>query len=150
MIRIHAESVFRREVAQVMEEHCLCTWHEDRIISPGVPDLHYVCKGLPGEYRVGWLELKAISKFIGAKRVHVEPSQHQYARKWGPHMPIHFLVKVGKKVYLIPSNMSREISLAVDDSYLVSAADHVFDMDSDFHTLPDKLKTITRVHNGAV
>jgi hypothetical protein len=150
MIRTHAESIFRKEVAQAMEGHCLYTWHEDRIISPGVPDLHYVCKGLPGEYRVGWLELKAISAFGDMKRVHVEPSQHQYARKWGPHMPIHFLVKVGKKAYLIPSSMSREISLAVDASYLAAAADHVYDMATDFHTLPDKLKTITRIHNGTV
>ncbi len=147
MIRLHAEMVFRKEVAEAIGDDCLFTWHEDRIISPGVPDLHYVCKGT-GKYQVGWLELKAISKFSEGKKIHVEPSQHQYARKWGAAMPIHFLVKVGKKVYLIPSSMSREISLALDESYLAAAADRVFTIGEDFHALPEELRKITRIHNG--
>lgn len=149
MIRTHAEMVFRKEVAEVIENDCLFTWHEDRAISPGVPDLHYVCKGSSEcKYQVGWLELKAISRFSDGKRIHVEPSQHQYMRKWGAAMPIHFLAKVGKKVYLIPSNMSREISLALDESYLASAAKRVFTMGGDFGALPEELKRITRIHHG--
>lgn len=150
MIRTHAEMVFRKEVAEVLNHgDCLFTWHEDRGISPGVPDLHYVCKGLGFcGYQVGWLELKAISKFGAGKRIHVEPSQHQYMRKWGDLMPIHFLVKVEKAVYLIPSNASREISSALDGSYLAAAADNIFTIGVDFHTLPETLRNITRISNG--
>ena len=143
MIRTHAEMVFRKEVDNVISEECLFTWHEDRIISPGVPDLHYVCKN--GDFRVGWLELKAIHKFGDGKRIHVEPSQHQYMRKWGAAMPIHFLIKVGKNIYLIPSSASREVAMATDEFYLAAASVSKFTMGDDFHTLPHTLREITRI-----
>ena len=60
------ESKLRRSVDSRMAGSWLFTWHEDREISPGVPDLHYVMKptgeigDIGTEYRVGWLELKAI------------------------------------------------------------------------------------------
>ena len=143
MIRTLAETEFRKEVNATISEECLFTWHEDRIISPGVPDLHYVCKN--GNFRVGWLELKAIRKFGDGKKILIEPSQHQYMRKWGAAMPIHFLIKVGKSIYLIPSNASREISLATEESYLAAASVSKFTMGDDFHMLPHTLREITRI-----
>lgn len=106
------ETQLRGYVNTHMKGAWLMTWHEDREISPGVPDLHYVMLG--GDHRVGWLELKAIDTEISySRRVKVEPSQHQYLRRWCPLMPIHFLVRIKMDVFMVPGEMSKQLSAAV-------------------------------------
>ena len=94
-----AELRFRHYLGPAMAGHWMMTWHEDRHISPGVPDLHYV---IDEDCRVGWLELKAMEVELSKSyRVKVEPSQHQYIRRWLPYMPIHFLIRTKRTVYLV-------------------------------------------------
>ena len=58
------------------------TWHEDREITPGVPDLSYVM--LPNEsiwqYETGWLELKAVETKPGRLRSTARPRREDYER----------------------------------------------------------------------
>lgn len=123
------------------------TWHEDREITPGVPDLHYVMKGEPGEeFRVGWLELKAIdTRITKTQRIGVEPSQHQYLRRWVPYMPIHFMVRIQERIYIVPGKWAKELSQACceADMKLLSLLD--FDQQQLAEVLPPFLKEITRI-----
>lgn len=98
-----AELKFRRFLGTAMAGQWMTTWHEDRHISPGVPDLHYVMID-EEHHQVGWLELKAIDVELSkSHRIKVEPSQHQYMRRWLLLMPIHFLIRVKRIVYLVDS-----------------------------------------------
>lgn len=122
------ELKFRHFLAPKMQEYWLMTWHEDREISPGVPDLHYVMNsplGQLSEYRVGWLELKAVDNPLNSRtKISVEPSQHQYIRRWLDKMPMHFLVRVIDRIYIIPAKWSKEIAVARCDYDLsIIAAD---------------------------
>jgi hypothetical protein len=92
--------------------HWSFVWHEDREISPGVPDLHY-SMGPKETHRIGWLELKAKDKELSkSARITVEPSQHQFIPKWAPLMPIHFLIRVRNTVFLIDGTRHRMVSSA--------------------------------------
>ena len=136
---------FRHYIEPRMREEWMMTWHEDREISPGVPDLHYVMKG-DVTFRVGWLELKAIDKPIGkTSYIGVEASQHQYIRKWKDHMPIHFLVRIETQVYLIPGAYSTHLALArcLADIKLLSLVE--FPQGEIATHLPPILKSITRI-----
>lgn len=141
------ETKLRDYIKFPMKEHWMMTWHEDREISPGVPDLHYVMKGEPGEkFCVGWLELKAIdTRITKSQRIGVEPSQHQYLRRWVPHMPIHFMVRIQDHIYIVPGAWSRELSQAVCDTdmKLLSVCD--FQQQQLAEVLPPFLKEITRI-----
>lgn len=141
------ETKFRRSVDTRMVNKWVFTWHEDREISPGVPDLHYVMRSDHGfVYRVGWLELKAVDlNLTPSKRIHVEPSQHQYCRKWTPHMPIHFLVRVQERVFLIPGQLSPHISAANCRADLAVLAIAQFDEEDMEFELPNLLRDITRI-----
>lgn len=113
---------FRHQIVRTPIEWNM-TYHEDRTVSPGVPDLHYV---IDDTCRVGWLELKASFKALGkANRIKVEPSQHQYIRKWGKLMPIHFLIKIKDWIYLVPGAYHAELPNAVSevDMKLLSVLD---------------------------
>ena len=104
----------------------MMTWHEDREISPGVPDLHYVMKS-DCDHRVGWLELKAIDHPISKTHyIGVEASQHQYIRRWLPYMPIHFLVRVVDRVFVVPGKYHMELPNARCAADLSVLADHQF------------------------
>lgn len=127
----------------------MMTWHEDREISPGVPDLHYVpCpeQGDMGKFRVGWLELKSIDKDISPKNtIKVEPSQHQYIRKWGPYMPIHFLVRIVDRIFVVPGKYHRELQGAVCYSDISVLSEHQFHQSLIAEQLPPFLREITRI-----
>lgn len=142
------EMKFRRSITDsAMGEHWLMTWHEDREISPGVPDLHYVMKGAPGEqFRVGWLELKALDTNItNTQRVKIEPSQHQYLRRWVSHMPIHFMVRVKDRVYVIPGKWARELTQATSLADVAVLCSIQFDLAGMAQALPPFLREVTKV-----
>lgn len=114
-----SELEFRHILKAAMEGRWMMTWHEDRHISPGVPDLHYIVLDDGLTHRVGWLELKSISTPLTPRnRIKVEPSQHQYIRRWRPVMPIHFLVRVKQTVYLLDGIHHGALSELSDETTL--------------------------------
>ena len=127
----------------------MMTWHEDRQISPGVPDLHYVTLGQQGDsgrFRVGWLEVKALEKDISPKnKIGVEPSQHQYLRRWHPYMPIHFIVRVVDRVFVVPGKYHKEINGATCYADLAALSDHQFHQSLIAEELPPFLREVTRI-----
>jgi hypothetical protein len=138
------ETKLRQYLAKNMADHWDMTWHEDREITPGVPDLHFVMKG--GDHRVGWIELKAIdTNMTKSQRIGVEPSQHQYMRKWCPRMPIFFLVRVKDYMFLIPGELSKSLSAASSIEDLVAISDLHFQQQSLTTELPQFLRKATRV-----
>ena len=142
------EQIFRTFLGKTMNGLWMSTWHEDREISPGVPDLHYVMFDESGDqqYRVGWLELKAVNKKISkTANIKVEPSQHQYTRRWCPHMPIHFCVKVINTVYLIPGKYHRELAMATSEVEIAVLAETHFQSEDLATELPIFLKKITAI-----
>lgn len=141
------ETKLRDYIKHPMSEHWMMTWHEDREISPGVPDLHYVMKGNPGEeFRVGWLELKAIdTRITKSQRIGVEPSQHQYLRRWVPYMPIHFMVRIQDQIYIVPGKWARELTQACCDADMKLLCDINFQQQELAVALPPFLKEITRI-----
>lgn len=140
-----AELKFRRFLGPAMAGEWMMTWHEDREISPGVPDLHYVPKH-EDLHRVGWLELKATDGALTkSNRIKVEPSQHQYIRKWRAYMPIHFLIRVKEEVFLIDGIHHGAIPEATEISTFMSLSLRWFHQDDTKLVLPDLLKTITRI-----
>lgn len=132
-----------------MRDHWMMTWHEDREISPGVPDLHYVMcpeQGDMGKFRVGWLELKAIDKDISPKnRIGVESSQHQYIRRWVDHMPIHFMVRIIDRVFVVPGKFHKELQGASCYSDISVISDHQFHQSLITEELPPFLREVTRI-----
>lgn len=145
------ELKFRHFIEPRMSEQWMMTWHEDREISPGVPDLHYVMKhgdpkGTNEEFKVGWLELKAKdSNVTKSQRISVEPSQHQYIRRWWPHMPIHFMVRVIDDVFVIPGKYHKELASAICLADISILSDLHF-KDRDIATaLPSFLRRITAI-----
>lgn len=141
------ETKLRQYIEPRMRDQWMMTWHEDREITPGVPDLHYVMKGAPGEkYRVGWLELKAIdTKMSKSNRIGVEPSQHQYIRRWDEHMPIHFLIRIQDRIYVVPGKYSPGISAAATLNDIIGLSDINFDQSQISEVLPPFLKEITKI-----
>ena len=145
------ELKFRRFIEPLMREHWMMTWHEDREITPGVPDLHYVMKdsdppGTQTGFRVGWLELKAIdSNVTPSQRFKIEPSQHQYIRRWHHHMPIHFMVRSIDDVFVIPGKYHTELASAVCLADVSILADLRFKDHEIAAKLPTFLRKITAI-----
>lgn len=142
------ELKFRRFITESdIDQYWMMTWHEDREISPGVPDLHFVMKGAPGEqYRVGWLELKALdSNITPSQRVKVEPSQHQYLRRWAPRMPIYFLIRIKGWVFVVPGAYHRELTDATCEADLKVLSVLDFEQSLISEALPPFLKEITKI-----
>ena len=138
-----AELRFRHWLGPKMADQWMMTWHEDRHISPGVPDLHYVM-GIG--HRVGWLELKALDAgMINGYKIRVEPSQHQYIRRWLPFMSIHFLVRIKRHIYLIDGVEHVNLSAAVDENSLAAMSVCQFHQDDILKYLPDHLRKITGI-----
>ena len=141
-----AELNFRHLLAAKMKGRWLMSWHEDREISPGIPDLHYVMMDDFNDYRVGWLELKAVDEELSSKvKIKIEPSQHQYITRWGNHTPIYFLIQVGKFVHLVDSQWHKEIPGMVETSALCGISMCWFRQDDIGTKLPTLLKSITRI-----
>lgn len=143
------EQKFRDYLEPRMRDHWMMTWHEDRQVSPGVPDLHYV--SLPeggdlGKFRVGWLECKAIDKDISIRnKIGVEASQHQYIRRWDAHMPIHFLIRIVDRVFVIPGRWHKELPDASCYADISALSDLQFHQSLIAEQLPPFLREITRI-----
>ena len=128
-----------------MKAHWAMTWHEDREISPGVPDLHY-SMGAKSEHKIGWLELKAIDKPLSkSNKIHVEASQHQYIRKWGDLMPIHFLIRIQTLLYVVESRYHATIPYVELESDFGLISVIQFDQKHLAEVLPGVLRDITRI-----
>jgi hypothetical protein len=140
-----AELKFRHFLKSAMTGEWEITWHEDRHISPGVPDLHYVMID-EAAHRVGWLELKAMDVELSEiYRVRVEASQHQYMRRWLPRMPIHFLIRIKRAIYLVDGkhhSALTEIHNAHDMRLICTATCDQADIAK---VLTPALKTLTRI-----
>lgn len=94
------ETILRRAVKFGMSGTWELTWHEDRQVSPGTPDISYVM--LVGYCETGWLELKALA--AEAKEPYnfkLEPSQPEWMERHATRIPVHFLVAVGTSCWLI-------------------------------------------------
>lgn len=105
--------------------------------------MHYVMRA---HHRVGWLELKATERvFSKSSYVSVEPSQHQYIRKWGHLMPIHFLVDAGGEIFVIPSAMHVELAGCRSNIDLKSIASMWFGRAETSAQLPLFLSNVTRI-----
>jgi len=82
----------------MMAGYWLPTIHVESNLNPGIPDLSYVIPSHNCD--TGWLELKAVEP-ASVLRITVEPSQHQWMKAHCTHVPAHFLIQVGQKMYLI-------------------------------------------------
>jgi aspartate-semialdehyde dehydrogenase len=132
------EGEFRDELSAAMKGRWLMTWHEDREINPGVPDISYVIHGDNNE--TGWLELKAIRP-QNRISIQIEQSQHMWISLHCNRVPVHFAVKIGSLVYVIDGAKHRELASAklVKDIYDMSIL-VVTDMKSQ---LPKLLRSFT-------
>lgn len=100
------------------------TWHEDREVNPGVPDLSYVVK--PGNFETGWLELKRVlpspatcdarpqtSRHTPRPdekiKFELEASQHQWISQHHHRVPVHFLLGYGAEYYLLDGRFHRDL-----------------------------------------
>lgn len=144
------EMVLRRCVAAHMAPYWVKTWHEDREVNPGVPDLSYVMKG-DNNYETGWLELKAEpfvevpnARKAASVTFRVEPSQHQWIAAHHPLVPVHFLCMLGTHCYLVPGAHHILISnkLTTDQLRALSIAN--FDKDDTSKILPGELRRLSR------
>lgn len=146
-----SEDAFRNILAKAMKGHWAMTWHEDREISPGVPDLHYHMNGSDNEngrfeYCVGWLELKSVNEDVTpSNRIGIEPSQHQYIRTWKDRMPIHFLVRIKSHIYLIPAERHSAMALAGSTQAVAELSIRSFPQEVISEFLPKILRDITRI-----
>lgn len=147
MATVLPELKFRHYIEPRMRGEWMMTWHEDREITPGVPDLHYVMiDSQLGKYRVGWIELKATDKNITpSQRIGIEPSQHQYFRRWCSVMPMHFMVRVKDDIFLIPGTYHKELSAAVCLADISVLADLHFKQQDIASVLPPFLRKLTAI-----
>lgn len=144
-----SEVSFRHALTRAMEGQWRFVWHEDKEISPGVPDLMYCFESDGFTYESGWLELKSKSDSLsGSNKIGVEPSQHQYIRRWRHLTPIHFLIHIKGMVYLVSSE--HHSLLPMIDSIGVLASISIVSMRKDEmqHRLATTLKNIVRRHSG--
>lgn len=137
------EQKLRDYVEPRMRDHWMMTWHEDRQVSPGVPDAHYV---MSPRHRVGWLEFKALDADITPRnRVTVMPSQHQYLRRWCPYMPIHFLIRIVDRIYIVPGERHMEVTQMTCYADIAMLSELQFDQKQIAEALPPFLKQVTAI-----
>lgn len=139
-----AELALRRDLKTWMAGSWLLTWHEDKEINPGVPDLSYVM--LDGSYETGWIELKAeYIKSLGDRfEVGIEPSQHQWIERHYPRIPVSILIGVNDLRYLIPGRHHAMFKEKVDTNLLDRLAIVQFHRSDTSAMLPGVLKTLTK------
>jgi hypothetical protein len=113
----HPETILRRTVKKNMSGTWEMTWHEDRQVSPGTPDISYVM--IHAHCETGWLELKAIAGLTPAPwRFKLEPSQPEWMQRHADRVPVHFLVAVRETCWLIHGREWRMLQLPVSELML--------------------------------
>jgi hypothetical protein len=138
------ELELRGNVAEVMEPFWHLTWHEDRSVSPGVPDLSFVMKG--GGYETGWIELKAESEPsepYRSTRFKLKPAQHRWIEIHRRLIPIFFLLEVGEVWYLVEGAHHSALSIGVSKRELESMSLVQFPRDKAAEHLPYVLRIWT-------
>ena len=130
------ESSLRKWLQKHMVGILEMTWHEDREINPGVPDLSYVVK--PGNFETGWLELKAVLPSPAVCRARrevspigfmltdssekikfeIEPSQHEWMSNHAARVPCHFLLGYGEWYFLLDAKYHRLLVVSQTIHYL--------------------------------
>lgn len=119
------EGQFRDYLDKVMKGAWIMTWHEDREINPGVPDVSYVMTC--GEHETGWLELKAIH-YDAKKQKHkfnLEASQHSWIQAHCERVPVHLLLCLGDYlVFLVDGSHHRRLgeALTIEELKSISTA----------------------------
>jgi len=101
----------RRQLAAAMVGSWVMTWHEDREVNPGVPDVSYVMVG--GVYETGWLELKAQLDDSGPWKFKLEASQHKWIGNHLGKVPVHFLMATGDTFWLVPGERHKIFAKSV-------------------------------------
>jgi hypothetical protein len=138
------ETVLRGDLAKQMKGHWEMTWHEDREVNPGVPDLSFVMFG--GTYETGWLELKAI-EYDPNKVAHkftLEPSQHRWIQAHHDKIPVYLYMRLGDKCdFLISGKWHAQFLNKVTVPRLEGMATAIIQPSSIRTTLPKILRTIT-------
>lgn len=110
----HPETVLRRVVKKNMAGAWELTWHEDRLVSPGTPDISYVM--MAPDCETGWLELKAIAGLTSSPwRFKLEPSQPEWMNRHAHRIPVHFLVAVSETCWLIDGKEWRMLQSQVGE-----------------------------------
>jgi hypothetical protein len=107
------ETILREDIATCMRGYWLMSWHEDREVNPGVPDISYTFND--GKHETGWLELKAIAKPVnGRHKFILQPSQHRWIATHWEHIPIHFLLAIPDRFWLVPGQYHYMLTRAVN------------------------------------
>lgn len=143
------ESRFRGGIAKAMYFHWLLTWHEDREINPGVPDISFVMKS--GDYETGWLELKAcmITAAKPKTNFHIEPSQHTWMRNHAGIIPAYFLIQINdERCYLVHGEKHQELAVPLTTEQLEALSMASFESTRIRQTLPALLQGLTRRTRG--
>jgi hypothetical protein len=119
-----AELNLRHRLRDAMNGSWLLTWHEDRHINPGVPDLSFVMK--KGNCETGWIELKAEREYDSKGKVNfcVEPSQIDWIERHRERVPIFFMVAVGEDWFLLSGIWSKHLQNVTRDDLYQGAIAH--------------------------
>lgn len=117
------------------------TWHEDREISPGVPDCSYVMKG--GNHETGWLELKAVAD-TETVRLKVEPSQVRWIEAHCGICPVHVLIAVGHYWHLVDGKHIQELAVPIQQDRLALISEKSFHQMVARDMLAHWLRVLTR------
>ena len=143
------EARFRRDLAKAMFFHWQLTWHEDREVNPGVPDLSFVMKS--GDYETGWLELKACM-ITGTKpktNFHIEPSQHTWMRGHAGIIPANFLIQINDETcHLVHGLKHQELAAPLTTDQLEALSMASFPSSAIRRTLQALLQGLTRRTRG--
>jgi hypothetical protein len=117
------------------------SWHENRGISPGVPDLSFVMRG--GSFETGWLELKAEEPKNGYIRPKVQTSQIAWIEDHCEHIPVYILIAVADSWHLVHGSYIQELAQKITLDRLGEIDNKIFEK-GDFISLAVHLRTLTK------
>ena len=138
------ELEFRKRLCDKMAGRWLVAIHVENHLNPGVPDLSYVMLDqFKPIYETGWLELKA-AEHRAVPKFEVEPSQHNWMRRYAHRVPTHFLVLVGTRCYLLDGKVHSLLVGSVTLEQLQEWAIVAFEEQELIQTLPIILKGLTQ------
>lgn len=124
------------------------TWHEDRQVSPGVPDASYVLKPHSHMvYQTGWLELKSEAAFDkkGTVKFKLQPAQHDWIERHQRLIPVDILVEVGEIWYFVAPGVHLLLGAGIAEDTLKNASVTFGHRDTMKHPLSAALAIRTRI-----